>query len=160
KNAPFLNEHQFGGTGGGPIWKDHTFFFGSLQRWTQRLLGSGTTITGVPTDAGRQILQQLAGGRPQVQALLRHLPAAPTPRFPCRQLDGNPNLAPCPEASGTAIPFGSLTGVANSPFDNWQWSGRIDHQFAKHQLGGRYLFNDSVKSGDGQATPAGLTTDN
>src|SRR5262249_26059666 len=115
KNAPFLNEHQFGGTGGGPIWKDHTFFFGSLQRWTQRLLGSGTTITGVPTDAGRQILQQLAGGRPQVQALLRHLPAAQTPRFPCRQLDGNPNLAPCPEASGTAIPFGSLTGVANSP---------------------------------------------
>ena len=72
-------ENQFGGTAGGPIWKDHMFFFGSLQRWTIRQLDSGTTIRGIPTEAGRQTLQQMAGGRPQVQALLRFLPAATTP---------------------------------------------------------------------------------
>src|SRR4030095_12124367 len=56
KEAPYLIEHQFGGTLGGPIIKNKTFFFGSLQRWTIRQLGSGSTIVGVPTGTGKQIL--------------------------------------------------------------------------------------------------------
>src|SRR5262245_18096667 len=76
KDAPRRNENQFGGTVGGPIIKDKTFFFGSYQRWTDRQLLAGFTINGAPTDAGRQILQQQVGNRPQVAALLRFLPAA------------------------------------------------------------------------------------
>src|SRR5688572_7629606 len=76
KHAPFRIENQAGGTIGGPIIKNKTFFFGSVQRWWDRQLGAGVTIVGVPTEAGRQVLQAQAGTRPQVAALLRFLPAA------------------------------------------------------------------------------------
>jgi hypothetical protein len=61
--APFRIENQFGGTIGGPIKRDRTFFFGSLQRWTDRQLGAGATISSAPTEAGRSILQANGGSR-------------------------------------------------------------------------------------------------
>jgi hypothetical protein len=150
--APWRIENQFGGTLGGPILKDKTFFFGSLQRWTDRQLGSGTTIRGVPTEEGRQLIKSLAGGRPTVEALLGHLPAAQAPV---------PGLTAPLTAGGrtVAIPLGTLSGSTTYRLNNWQWSGRIDHQFNdQHKLGGRYLYNDQFTSGGGQATPPGLTT--
>src|SRR5690606_35017968 len=37
--------------------------------------------------------------------------------------------------------------------------GRIDHRFSdKHSLMGRYMVDDSTSGGQGQVTPAGLTT--
>lgn len=152
QEAPFINEHQFGGTFGGPIRKDRTFFFGSLQRWTQRILGAGRTIQGVPTEQGRQVLQQLASGRPQVTALLAHVPVAQAP------IGRNSTV----NVGGQTfqVPLGSLTSSANSFFNDWQWSGRIDQQWDRHSLGGRYLFNDSGQGGTGQVTPPGLTTAN
>ena len=148
--APFRIENQFGGTVGGPVLKDRTFFFGSLQRWTDRQLGSGTTINGVPTEAGRQLLQSLAGSRPQVQALLKFLPPAQSPL----------NLTAPLTVGGRSerIPLGSLSGATSVKFDDWQWSGRGDHRLSgRHQLGGRYLYDNRLSSGSGQATPAGLT---
>ena len=154
KEAPFLIEHQFGGTVGGPILKDKTFFFGSLQRWTIRQLGSGTTITGAPTEQGKQLIQQLAGTRPQVAALLQFLPAAQIPIA---------TTAPLTVGDQTvSVPLGKLTGSAPQSRNNWQWSGRVDHQLTQnHSLGGRYLYNDNVDQGVGaQVTPPGLTTVN
>ncbi len=152
EKAPFRIENQFGGTLGGPIRKDKTFFFGSLQRWTDRQLGSGTTIRGVPTEEGRQLLRQLAGTRPTVQALLEHLPAAQAPV-------AGLSVPLTVGGQSVRIPLGTLSGSTSVKFDNWQWSGRLDHQFSdKHTLGGRYLYNDQLSSGGGQATPPGLTT--
>jgi len=88
---PFRIENQIGFTIGGPLHlprfgeggasyisgRNRTFFFGSYQRWSDRQLGSGFTLIGAPNAAGRQVLQNAVGGRPQVQALLTHLPAAP-----------------------------------------------------------------------------------
>ena len=37
---PFHNEHQFGGTVGGPVWKNKTFFFFSFEGWREVLPGS------------------------------------------------------------------------------------------------------------------------
>jgi hypothetical protein len=73
--APYRVENQVGGTLGGPINRGRTFFFGSFQRWTDRRLGSGFTLDGAPSEAGRAVLQSVATGRPHVQALLDHLPA-------------------------------------------------------------------------------------
>jgi hypothetical protein len=151
KAAPFLIEHQFGGTAGGRIIKDKTFFFGSLQRWTQRQLGSGYTIRGVPTDQGKQLLQQLAGSRPQVAALLKFMPAAQAPIGTSARLTVG--------GQTVQIPLGSLTSSTAGFQNNYQWSGRIDHQLTnKHSLGGRYLFNNNFSGGGGQVTPPGLTT--
>ena len=148
--APWLIENQIGGTAGGPILKDKTFFFGSLQRWTIRQVGSGSTISGIPTQAGQQALQQIAGSRPQVAALLKFLP-------------------PANRSLGTFIPVtvenqtvqieqGTLTNSTTQLRNNWQWSSRIDQNLGRHSLGARYLFDDDVNDGAGQATPPGLTT--
>lgn len=152
--APFRIENQFGGTLGGPLKKDRTFFFGSVQRWTDRRFASGVTIIGVPTEEGRSQLRSLAGSRPTVQALLEHLPPAQAPV---------PGRAASLTVGGrtAAIPLGSLSGSSNVHFNDWQWSARVDHRLNdRHTLGGRYLFDDRLTSGDGQKTPPGLTTVN
>jgi hypothetical protein len=149
--APFYREQQFGGTLGGPILRNRTFFFGSYQRWTQDLLGSGTTLNGAPTEEGRRILESAAGTRPQVQALLKFLPPAQAPLGRTVPLT----------VGGQAyqIPIGSLTGLAAGTFTNDQGSARVDQQFGgKDNLGGRYMINDGLTAGTGQVTPPGLTT--
>ncbi len=152
ESAPLRRENQFGATLGGPARRNRTFFFGSLQRWTDRQLNSGTTIRGVPTEEGRRFLEQVAGDRPVVRALLDNLPPAQTPL---------PNLAARLTIGGQAlrIPLGTLTGSTVAEFRDWQWSARGDHHFdQRHSMGARYLFSDQVSSGAGQATPPGLTT--
>ncbi len=172
KGAPYRIENQFGGTFGGPVrlpyfdGKDKTWFFGSLQRWTDRQFAPGFTLNGAPTDLGRQRLQQNAGNRAQVAALLRFLPVAPaangkiarfslTPGVNCKPADPQAPIPP----SCIEVPLGDLTGSTSFRFDDWQGSGRIDHQFTPNQrISGRYLFDDSLTSGTGQVTPPGLTT--
>src|SRR5215813_2539242 len=146
--APLRIENQFGGTVGGPIVKDKTFFFGSYQRWTDRQILAGFTVNGAPTEEGRQILRQQAGSRPQVAALLKFLPAAQTQSgaFPFT-LGGQ----------SFSAPVGAVTGANTVVFNNHQWSARADHRFSeKHSLNGRYFFNNQLSVGTGQATPTGL----
>src|SRR5262249_21337517 len=134
------------------VIEDKTFFFASLERWTDRRVGGGISFQGAPTVEGRSLLESVAGDRPTIKILLEHLPPAQTPvagltrplRVGGRTLD---------------IPLGTLTGSSRIVFNDWQWSGRVDHRFSdKHMLGGRYLFDDRFSSGDGQVTPPGLST--
>jgi hypothetical protein len=167
RHAPFRIENQIGGTLGGPLHlprfgeggpsyisgRDRTFFFASYQRWSDRQLGSGTTLNGAPTAAGRQVLQAAAGGLPQVAALLKHLPAAQQPI--------NKNATFTRNGQTFTVPLGSLTGSTAFFFDNHQASFRVDHNFRNnHILTARYLYSDSDTGGTGQATPPGLTTSN
>lgn len=116
-SAPFRIENQFGGTLGGPVIKDKTFFFVSAQRWTDRRLGSGVTIRGVPTEEGRSLLNSLAGERQTVKILLENLPPAQAPVAGL--------TAPLTGAGRTAaIPLGTLTGSSRIQFNDWQWSAR------------------------------------
>jgi hypothetical protein len=149
--SPFRVENQIGATAGGPIIKDRTFFFGSYQRWTDRRLGSGFTLDGAPTEAGRSILQSAVGTRPQVAALLKFLPPA--------QTSSGKQVSFTANGTTYAVPVGSLTGSAGKKEDVHQFSTRVDHQFnERNTLSGRYMFNDDVTAGDGQKTPPGLTT--
>ncbi len=149
----FRREHQIGGTLGGPIFKDKTFFFGSYQRWTDTQLGSGFTLSGAPTDAGKTILQSVAGSEAQVKALLDFLPAAQTPT--------GKNATFTRNGVTYTIPLGSLTGEATQEFKNHQGTFRVDHNFnANNVLSARYLLSNSEQSGLGQVTPPGLTTVN
>ena len=167
RHAPFRIENQMGGTFGGPLHlprfgeggpsiingANRTFFFGSYQRWSDRQLGSGTTLNGAITAQGRAVLAAAAGDLPQVQALLNHLPVAQSPISQTASFTRN--------GQTFTVPLGSLTGSTAFFFDNHQASFRVDHNFnSNHQLTGRYLFSDSDTGGTGQATPPGLTTQN
>lgn len=51
-NTTKLRQDQYGGTVGGPVIRNRTFFFGSFERFVQ---SNGQTLTGtVPTDAEKQ----------------------------------------------------------------------------------------------------------
>jgi hypothetical protein len=178
--APWRIENQFGGTLGGPIVRDRTFFFGSLQRWTDRQLGSGSTISSAPTTEGRSILQANGGSRVTTAALLTHLPAAAgaqtgVVRYCFNPAPWNgPGAPPAVTAAGIcafsaaptvpvagwtvhSVPVGTLTGANIVTKDNWQWSVRGDHTVnSRHSLNSRYMYNTTVDAGDGQATPRGL----
>src|SRR5919112_5839248 len=124
RHAPFRIENQIGGTLGGPLHlprfgeggpsyisgRNRTFFFGSYQRWSDRQLGSGFTLVGAPTAEGRAALLAGAGSRPQVQALLKFLPAAQTGGGPTRTFTAN--------GQTFTVPTGSITGSASSLFDD------------------------------------------
>ena len=153
-SAPPRDERQFGGSIGGPVLRNRTFFFGTYQRWNDERLGSGFTLNGAPTEAGRQVLQAAAGSRPQIQALLRYLPAAQTP------LNRSVSFTTSPGGPTFNVPIGSLTGSSTIVFKNDQAAARVDQQFGNnHTLTGRYLLGRTPEdSGSGQVTPPGLTT--
>src|SRR5262245_25988714 len=163
KRAPRRNENQIGftfggplvlpafGEGGDPFWKgtDKTFIFGDYQRWSDRSLVSGPTLSGAPTAAGRAVLQSVAGDRPQVQALLKSVPAGiPNGTFKTFTLLGQTHQ----------VELGDFTGSSMFVFDDHQGSLRLDHSFnEKNQFYARYRFDSQDSSGGGQVTPPGLT---
>jgi hypothetical protein len=125
----------------------------SIQRWWDRQLGSGFTLNGAPTEAGRQILQAAAGGRPQVAALLRFVPPAQTSTGSSAKFSIGGQVF--------TVPVGNLTGSTAFRLDDWQGSVRVDHRLTeKHTLSGRYIFNDNDTKGSGQATPPGNASQN
>ena len=166
KRAPQRTENQIGFTFGGPltlpvfgeggelVWKgtDRTFVFGDYQRWSDRSLVSGPTLNGAPTAAGRGRLQAVAGNRPQVQALLRSVPAGiPNGTFATFTLSGQTH----------PVELGDFTGSSKFVFDDHQGSLRLDHSFDQNNLFYvRYRFHSQDSSGSGQVTPPGLTSVN
>jgi hypothetical protein len=164
--APLRNENQVGFTFGGPltlptfgegddrVWKgtDRTFIFGDYQRWSDRSLVSGPTLNGAPTAAGRDVLQSFAGDRPQVQVLLRSVPAGiPNGASKTFTIAGEPR----------SVELGDFTGSSMFVFDDQQGSLRLDHRFnERHVFYARYRFDSQDSSGGGPVTPPGLTTVN
>ncbi|HVF45955.1 MAG TPA: carboxypeptidase regulatory-like domain-containing protein [Pyrinomonadaceae bacterium] len=157
--APFRKEFQYGFTLGGPFLsfgegvpafaRDKTFFFGDYQRWTDRQLASGSAISGAPTAAGRAVLQNVVGNRPQVQALLNYLPA------------GTPNGQSTSFTVGGVthtVPLGTFSGTSAFTFNSTQSSFRLDHRFSdRNLLYGRYRYDRNSSAGAGQVSPPGLT---
>ncbi len=103
--SPF-KRNQFGGDVGGPVWKNHTFYFLSYEGLRQR---QGLTLdSGVLTEAQRAQAQAI--GNPTVLKLLPYIP--------------QPN-------SGTGLFLGSATAPVNID----QGTANISHQFSeKDQL--------------------------
>ena len=140
---PDDRRQQFGGTLGGPLVKDHTFFFVDYQGQRQSI---GRTVTStVPTLLQRQgMFTEAIGGRVPVIYDPATGTTVRTPfaggAIPASRMD------PVALALLQRYPLPTASGVANNfsrtddEVDNQdQWDARIDHKFAtnRDQLFGR-----------------------
>ena len=130
--VPPLDQHQFGGTVGGPLARDRTFFFVSFEG--QRTQRSLTQTFSVPSAAARA--GDFSGSAPLCDPLSRD-PATgscgsffPGNRIPAGRIDplATAFLAgtPLPSRAGEVQ---NLTAVETLDRDIEQFSARVDHRF-------------------------------
>ncbi len=85
QKLPEYRQNLFGGTLGGPLWKNHLFFFGDVQG--NRIVNGNNIITTVPTPLERQgnfselLSQQQTGGAP-VYIYKQRSGGGPNPQAP------------------------------------------------------------------------------
>ncbi|MEK7408974.1 MAG: TonB-dependent receptor [Acidobacteriota bacterium] len=155
--APF-RYNQYGGAVGGPVRRDHTFFFFNLEEWKFRRYY--TTIGTVPTEAERRgdfsLLRDAAGvaipihdpqttrANPAGSGFVRDV--FPSNRIPSGRLDGVAqnivNYFPLPNRTPTNAFTNSNNYRANlsAARDARQLAIKIDHRFtAKNLAFFRYL---------------------
>src|SRR6185312_10329142 len=143
-----LRRNQFGGTIGGPIIRDKTFFFFDYQGTRQ--VEGGTTTQSVPTLLERQgnFSHTLAPGATLYEnSLLKTV--FPDQTIPASALDPAAvklaNLYPLPNTPGTFIPgqgtINNYTASGVSSNDSNQFDIKPDHYFSNSDtLSGHYTF--------------------
>jgi Carboxypeptidase regulatory-like domain len=123
-----LRQNQFGGSLGGPIIKDKTFFFGDYEGYRQ-VAGTTSTVT-VPTafeHANPGNLTDIGG-----------------PVIPASQLNplGTALFSLYPEPNGPGISNNFTSSPRRTQYST-TYDGRVDHHISASQtLYGRYSFND------------------
>ena len=144
KPAVFTN-NIFGGTVGGPIRKDKTFFFASVLYDRFRATNNSSAFL-IPTANGKARLRQLfpAGSNPRVDLYLAAWEGL-------NGLTNPTNVAlgadPVTGADRGSIEFGRAGITFSNPEDTDQYIFRIDHRLNDTQmLAFRYAFDDASAS--------------
>jgi hypothetical protein len=143
---PAYRRNQFGGTAGGPLVQDHTFFFIDYQGQRQSI--GRTQISVVPTLLQRQgIFTEAIGGR--VPAIFDPVsaPGAGRTQFPGNAIPFG-RIDPVALALLQRYPLATSPGTSNNysrtdnEIDNQdQWDVRIDHRFSnRDQAFGRLTY--------------------
>jgi hypothetical protein len=145
--TPFHN-HNYGGTVGGPIVKDRTFFFFAYEGYRNKALEPYNLP--IPTEG--DLAAALADfANPAVNP--NHLPLNTAglnllKYYPCS--DGTGGTVSCtPAAANTAVATGGFLQTLSSPITNKMGSFiiRVDHKMNdKMNVSGRYMFADSTQS--------------
>lgn len=129
---PEFKRNQFGGTAGGPVIRDKTFFFGAFEGLRDR--SNTTTVERVPSLNARNgiIGNTTIAVSPAVRPYLNTMPL--------------PNITPDPSApdDGTAFRSQNFSTNANENYV----VGKMDHTFSESDsLGGSYTFDQGTTLG-------------
>ena len=149
-----LRQNQFGGTLGGPVVHNKTFFFVDYQG--TRSAQGGTTIQSVPTLLEREgnFSRTLASGTPLYNDSLTGT-IFPGQTIPASQLDPAAvriaNLYPLPNTPGTFIPgqgtINNYTASGLTTNEVNQFDVKLDHYFStKDSLSGHYSFDQGAET--------------
>ncbi len=137
--AAQFHNNQFGGSLGGPIVKDHTFFFLNYEGQRERV---GVVTLGCVPEPNR--IASDGGATNSVMAALLNRNPWPAPNLGARPVSTDPDF----DDFETGCPRGSNASVI-SPSSNRVDSliAKIDHSFNPSNLvTGRYYFGDSDQS--------------
>ena len=151
--TPPLRRQQFGGTFGGPIRKDKTFFFGSYQglRQLSSFLFNGATLP-TAVEAGGNMAALLKGGSLPSQYTCGSTTVICSSLLdPVAQKLLTSTVFPNIPTAGT----GAFQAVAPSPYNTDEFLIKLDHNLTSNQrLGGSYFYT----SGNNQVPPLNSTT--
>jgi hypothetical protein len=151
--TPPLRRQQFGGTFGGPIRKDKTFFFGSYQglRQLSSFLFTGATLP-TAAEAGGNMAALLKGGSlPSQYTCGSTTVICASLLDPIAQKLLTSTVFPNIPAAGT----GAFQAVAPSPYNADEFLIKVDHNLTSNQrLSGSYFYT----SGNNQVPPLNSTT--
>ena len=131
RSIPYFSQNQFGGTIGGPIQKDRTFFFGNYEGFRQQL--SKTNVATVPDENAHNGI--LPDPNNPGQTINVGVNPAIAPYLALYQLPNGPNFG-----DGTAELITSLTQPTTENYGVI----RVDHKFSeKDSVFGRYIIDFS-----------------
>lgn len=147
-----FNDEFTGGTIGGPLWKDHVFFFGGFDDEIvsqQQVYTSGADNTGgavgslTPTPNGIATLVACYGNTPSLQALQTFGPFAVK--------GGNPTSVPgtittssltnCTDGVTRSLELSQVERTLPTGSKFYSFPIRLDMQSAKNHFYGRYLYS-------------------
>jgi len=158
-SMPELRQNQFGGSFGGPILRDKTFFFGDYEGFRQV---SGTTYTSsVPTLAEYNDINSVGGASPNTLVTAGNGTAGlPIDPVALAYLQ----LFPAPNAGGVGQIGSNYTISPNKTQFSNLFDIRIDHTFNQNNhFFGRYNYNKvntytpaAIPAGANPAVPAAL----
>jgi hypothetical protein len=162
KKPARFNDEFTGGTIGGPLWKDHVFFFGGFDNEIvsqQQVYTSGADNTGgavgslTPTPNGIATLVACYGNTPSLQALqtfgpfaikggnptsVRGTVSVPTPGPGQTQ---SPLLTNCTDGVNRFLEVSQVERTLPTGFKFYSFPIRLDIQSAKNHFYGRYLYS-------------------
>lgn len=127
-----LRQNQFGGSFGGPIIKNKTFFFGDYEGL--RLVSGNLTYTStVPTLAQYDSINSLNGGQPTNIIAAGNLPAVQNYSIDPIVLKYM-QLFPKPNAGGTGAVSSNYVSNPNRTQNGDTYDARVDHSFNQNNL--------------------------
>ena len=145
KKPARFNDEFTGGTIGGPVWKDHLFFFGGFddEIVSQQQVYATGLLT--PTPAGIATLAACFPNSTSVSALQKYGPYAITAGNPTPQ--GTPTLqtlSNCTDGITRSLELNGIQRRLPTGSKSYNFPIKLDLQTPKNHFYGRYLYNKST----------------